>query len=132
MLLRARQHFTTNGGTSASTPLMAGVQLLIDQATQSKWGNPDPIYYALARNQFQPGTIASCDASLGTGAAAACVFHDITAGDNVGALRGRVTELLCAFGQRRSILTVDHELPTGVQGGRGLGFYNRKRQYRCR
>ena len=75
--------FVTNGGTSASTPLMAGVQLLIDQATQSMWGNPNPIYYALARNQFQPGTIASCDASLGTGVGAGCVFHDITAGDNV-------------------------------------------------
>ena len=76
-------HFVTNGGTSASTPLMAAIQLLIDQATQSMWGNPDSVYYALGRSQFQPGIVASCDASLGTAIGAGCVFHDITAGDTV-------------------------------------------------
>lgn len=36
------------GGTSLSTPVMAGVQALINQSTGSAQGNPNPVYYSMA------------------------------------------------------------------------------------
>jgi trimeric autotransporter adhesin len=51
------------GGTSASSPLMAGIMALIDQSLKGRQGNPNFVLYALA-NQ------------------APSVFHDITVGNN--------------------------------------------------
>jgi trimeric autotransporter adhesin len=51
------------GGTSASSPEMAGIMALIDQAQKGRQGNPNYVLYALA-NQ------------------APSVFHDITVGNN--------------------------------------------------
>ena len=85
------EHFVNNGGTSASTPLMAGIQILIDQATGQRWGNPDSIYYALAQSQYGSPDNTACDASLGNAIDGNCVFHDITQGDNV---------VACAAGTR--------------------------------
>lgn len=50
------------GGTSLSTPVMAGVQALINQTTGSAQGNPNPVYYSMAAKV--PGA-----------------FHSITQGD---------------------------------------------------
>jgi hypothetical protein len=36
------------GGTSLSTPIMAGIQALINQSQGAKQGNPNTVYYALA------------------------------------------------------------------------------------
>jgi subtilase family serine protease len=36
------------GGTSLATPVMAGVQALINQNTGSAQGNPNPVYYSMA------------------------------------------------------------------------------------
>lgn len=51
------------GGTSASSPSMAGIMALIDQAQKGRQGNPNYVLYALA-NQ------------------APAVFHDVTVGNN--------------------------------------------------
>jgi len=53
------------GGTSASAPSMAGIQALVDQATKSRQGQADVIYYALANK-----------------ALSAKPFRDITVGGN--------------------------------------------------
>jgi subtilase family serine protease len=50
------------GGTSLSTPVMAGVQALVNQSTGSAQGNPNPVYYSMAAKS--PGA-----------------FHSITQGD---------------------------------------------------
>jgi len=76
-------YYGISGGTSASSPLMAGIQALVNQSTGQSWGNPDPVYYALARIEYGPSGNAACDASLGVGVTGGCVFHDITQGDNV-------------------------------------------------
>jgi subtilase family serine protease len=55
--------WTGIGGTSAATPIMAGVQALINQNVGKAQGNPNPIYYSLAAKV--PG-----------------VFHPIAQGDN--------------------------------------------------
>lgn len=61
------------GGTSASTPTMAGIMAMIVQLTQSRQGNANYVFYPFAA---QLGT--SCD-STGT-LSSSCVFYDITEG----------------------------------------------------
>jgi subtilase family serine protease len=52
------------GGTSFSSPILAGIQALVNQKMGGAQGNPNPVYYKLA---------ASSEASS--------VFHSITTGD---------------------------------------------------
>ena len=55
------------GGTSASTPSMAGLMTLLAQKTGTRQGTANPILYALASRQAAGG---------------ASVFHDTTSGNN--------------------------------------------------
>ncbi|MGA3325336.1 MAG: FG-GAP-like repeat-containing protein [Terriglobia bacterium] len=66
------------GGTSFSAPIMAGVQALVNQASGSRWGNPNPAYYTLAAAEYGAGGATSCNSALGNTAAASCVFYDVT------------------------------------------------------
>jgi len=68
------------GGTSFASPIMAGVQALINQKAGSRQGNPNPVYYGLAATEYwSNGT--SCNSSNGSGIGSACIFNDITQGD---------------------------------------------------
>jgi len=71
------------GGTSFSSPIMAGIQALINQALGSKnVGNPNPVYYQIGRNEY--GTSAgrtACDSTAGP--TSTCSFNDVTQGDMV-------------------------------------------------
>jgi subtilase family serine protease len=69
------------GGTSVSSPIMAGIQALINQKTGQAWGNPNPIYYAIANREFGASGNAACNSSAAGGPSASCDFHDVTAGD---------------------------------------------------
>src|SRR5262249_11809341 len=69
------------GGTSFSSPILAGVQALINQRTGTRQGNPNPIYYQLGATQYTAGSGAGCDSSSGNRVSAACVFYDVTLGD---------------------------------------------------
>jgi hypothetical protein len=73
------------GGTSIASPTMAGIQALINQETGETWGNPNPIYYQIAQNEYGTagGTFqgTSCNSSGSGGPAAGCAFNDITQGD---------------------------------------------------
>jgi len=60
-------YITSVGGTSASSPAMAGIQALVDQATKSRQGQADWVYYALATK---------------TATSATKPFRDITEGGN--------------------------------------------------
>ena len=52
------------GGTSFASPVMAGIQALVNQKMGGSQGNPNPVYYKLAASS-----------------AASSVFHSITKGD---------------------------------------------------
>ena len=73
------------GGTSVATPAFAAVQLLINQQTGQVWGNPNPVYYQIAQNEY--GTVGgnfagtACNSSGSGGPAAGCAFNDVTQGD---------------------------------------------------
>ena len=73
--------WTAAGGTSFASPIMAGVQALINQKSGARQGNPNPVYYSLAAAQYSGGGSASCNSSLGNGTASSCVFYDVTQGD---------------------------------------------------
>ncbi|PYU18098.1 MAG: hypothetical protein DMG30_29125, partial [Acidobacteria bacterium] len=68
------------GGTSFASPIMAGVQALINQKAGSRQGNPNPEYYRLAATQYSQNG-SSCYSSNGAGVSNACMFYDITRGD---------------------------------------------------
>jgi hypothetical protein len=66
------------GGTSFVSPILAGVQALLNQKTRSRQGNPDYAYYALATLEYGFKGNDACDSNNGTNA---CIFHDVTFGD---------------------------------------------------
>lgn len=67
------------GGTSVSTPVMAGIMALVEQQNGSYQGLANPVLYQLAQQSN-----ATCNSSNRTdpSQSAACVFNDITAGNN--------------------------------------------------
>jgi subtilase family serine protease len=67
------------GGTSFASPIMAGIQALINQSTGARWGNPNSYYYKLAAKEFGSVGNSSC-LSSGT-PSGSCTFYDITQGD---------------------------------------------------
>ncbi len=69
------------GGTSISSPIMAGIQALVSEYTGSRWGNPNVTYYALATTEYGGTGNASCNSTLGNGASESCTFYDVTLGD---------------------------------------------------
>lgn len=74
------------GGTSVSSPIMAAMQALVNQKTKSRWGNPNPTYYALAGAEYNSGAgTALCNSNTVNKRNNPCIFYDITQGDNVGA-----------------------------------------------
>jgi subtilase family serine protease len=71
-----------DGGTSFASPIMAGVQALVNQVWGGRQGNPNPVYYALARLEYGAKGNSACASFAPGGPAAYCVFNDITVGDN--------------------------------------------------
>jgi subtilase family serine protease len=69
------------GGTSFSSPIMAGIQALVNQKTGSKWGNPNPVYYQLAANEYGSSGNPSCNSTSGNSVGNSCIFYDVTQGD---------------------------------------------------
>lgn len=69
------------GGTSFSSPILAGIQALVNEKTGSSQGNPNYVYYQLAANEYGPAGNTKCNSTLGNGVAKSCVFYDVTLGD---------------------------------------------------
>jgi len=69
------------GGTSFSSPILAGVQALIDQKMGAKQGNPNPTYYALATTEYGSQGSATCNSTNGANVGTSCVLYDVTQGD---------------------------------------------------
>jgi subtilase family serine protease len=69
------------GGTSFAAPIVAGVQALVNQSQGSPQGNPNYVYYALAKLEFGGTGKNSCISTLGSGIESTCVFNDVAQGD---------------------------------------------------
>ncbi len=68
------------GGTSFSSPIMAGILALVNQKAGGPQGNPNYVYYQLAAQAYGSGT-AGCDSAGGNAAAGTCIFYNVTQGD---------------------------------------------------
>ncbi len=69
------------GGTSFASPIMAGIQALVNQKTASRQGNPNPVYYQLAASEYGSAGNASCNSNNGNTVSNSCIFYDVTLGD---------------------------------------------------
>jgi hypothetical protein len=91
-LTGANQNFSGVGGTSASTPAVAGIMALVNQSEvaagrSGRQGNANYVLYKLATAQgTTPGTSACAASSAAPNAA--CTFNDITQGNNSAACVG--------------------------------------------
>jgi subtilase family serine protease len=98
------------GGTSISTPVMAGIMTLIEQQNGAYQGLANPVLYQLAQS-----TNASCSSSGRTDPSQtpSCPFNDVTAGNNsVPGLPGYGTD------------TADFTAGSGYDLATGLGSVN--------
>jgi subtilase family serine protease len=71
-----------DGGTSYAAPIMAGIQALVDQHAGGRQGNPNPVYYRLAAEEYGRRGNPACNSSRGDKIAHDCIFHNVTSGDN--------------------------------------------------
>jgi len=69
------------GGTSFSSPIMAGIQALVNQKTGDRQGNPNPVYYSLAASEYGASGDSACNSTLGNSTGSSCIFYDVTLGD---------------------------------------------------
>jgi subtilase family serine protease len=69
------------GGTSFASPIMAGIQALVNQKNGARQGNPNPVYYQLASAEYGPAGNSLCDSSNGNAVSSTCIFYDVTLGD---------------------------------------------------
>jgi subtilase family serine protease len=69
------------GGTSFAAPIVAGIQALVNQSQGAPQGNPNYVYYALAKLEFGGSGKNSCISTLGNGIESTCVFTDVAEGD---------------------------------------------------
>ena len=61
---------------------MAGIQALVNQKAGVRQGNPNFVYYSLAAAQYGTTGDKTCNSSLGASVSSACIFYDVTLGDN--------------------------------------------------
>jgi hypothetical protein len=73
--------WSTGGGTSFASPIMAGFQALVNQKSGERQGNPNPVYYSLAGKEYGASGDSSCNSTLGNTAGSSCIFYDVTLGD---------------------------------------------------
>jgi hypothetical protein len=70
------------GGTSFSSPIMAGIQALVNQKAGARQGNPNFVYYSLAATEYGASGDSACDSTLGNTVGSSCIFYDVRQGDN--------------------------------------------------
>ena len=98
--------WTGIGGTSASAPMMASIQALVNQKHSIRAGNPNPTYYSIAKSEFGTAGNSSCySINQKPGVASTCSFYDVTQGDD---------DIPCVH--NGSVMKADCYLPSGTYG----------------
>jgi pro-kumamolisin-like protein len=96
------------GGTSASAPMMAAIQALVDEKWSIRAGNPNPTYYSIAKSEYGTTGNKTCYSINQTDQSSNCVFYDITQGD---------TDIDCVY--NGSVFRADCYRPAGTYGTLG-------------
>jgi subtilase family serine protease len=69
------------GGTSFASPILAGIQALVNENQGESQGNPNPVYYKIAVSEYGTKGDANCNSTLGKTISTACIFYDVDYGD---------------------------------------------------
>ena len=117
------------GGTSYSTPIMAAIQVLVDQYVGDRQGNPLPTYYALAKAEYGTKGSAACSADKGRLIGASCIFHDIVSGDMAQDCRGKIdcyrpSGIYGVLSTSNTIYQPAYKATVGYDVATGLGSVN--------
>jgi subtilase family serine protease len=117
------------GGTSFSSPILAGIQALVNQKNGARQGNPNPVYYQLAGAEYGPAGNSSCNSSNGNTVSSACIFYDVTQGDMDADCTGSFNCFLA--GASEGVLSTDnnsyqpaYSTNTGWDFATGIGTLN--------
>jgi len=124
------------GGTSFAAPSFAGIQALVNQKTNTNWGNPDSVLYTLAATEYGSGSnpnqsnLTSCNSTNGNAVGSACVFYDVTTGDNDVVCLGKKDcnipshDRFGVLSTSSGTLSVAYPTATGWDFATGLGTVN--------
>jgi len=77
----APENWLGAGGTSFASPIMAGIQALVDEKQGKTQGNPNVEYYKLAATEYGTKGNSKCNSTLGNKVESTCTFYDVTLGD---------------------------------------------------
>lgn len=114
----ASTRFFAIGGTSASSPAMAGIMALVNQKNGDRQGNANYVFYKLAAQQ-QP---SACNSTNGSGSS--CVFNDVTNGTiAMPCLQGSPNCTVAHSGDQYGVLA-GYAAGTGYDLATGLGSVN--------
>jgi subtilase family serine protease len=111
--------YQENGGTSAASPMTAGVMALVLQKVGTKQGLANPVFYSLAAKE----NYAACNSNT-VAAGNSCIFYDTTTGSN--AMNCYTGDLNCVTktsGDQAGILS-GYAATTGYDLTTGLGTFN--------
>ncbi len=121
--------FYVVGGTSASSPAMAGVMALVNQKTGVRQGQANYTFYKLAATEYgseaeaNASGISTCNASNGNGVAKSCIFQDVTAGTNAVPCDGGTLDCSSTTTGVYGVLT-KYAAQEGYDSATGLGSVN--------
>lgn len=111
--------YQETGGTSVSSPAMAGIMALVNQKLGTSQGFANPVLYKLAAQE----SISSCK-STSVGSGNSCIFYDITEGSNAQTcITGDKNCVTHTSGDELGILSA-YSATTGYDLATGLGSMN--------
>lgn len=120
--------FNSAGGTSFSAPAFAGIQALVNQKTGDRQGNPNYVLYRLAAGEYgtnqdpNSANLAACNTANGNAIGAACVFYDVSSGDNDVPCKG-TDNCFTAPGDTYGVLSISStDLEVAYPSGGGWDF----------
>ena len=111
--------YQENGGTSAASPMTAGIMALVVQKTGKSQGLANPVFYQLASKE----NYSSCNSNT-VKAGNSCIFYDTTSGSNAAVcLTGDPNCVTKTSGDQVGILS-GYNAGTGYDLTTGLGSFN--------
>lgn len=111
--------YQENGGTSAASPMTAGVMALVLQKVGTKQGLANPVFYSLAAKE----NYASCNSNT-VAAGNSCIFYDTTSGSNAAVCyTGDTNCVTSTSGDSAGILS-GYSATSGYDLTTGLGSFN--------
>jgi hypothetical protein len=111
--------YQENGGTSAASPMTAGVMALILQKVGTKQGLANPVFYSLAAKE----NYAACNSNT-VKAGNSCIFYDTTSGSNaMNCYTGDRNCVTSTSGDQAGVLS-GYSATTGYDLTTGLGSFN--------